>query len=188
MKKRIFITFFGLILSSYAFSQEFKAKVIVGAGASQIDGDGYGGYNQLGGILGFATSFPISEKINLQQEIVYYGRGSRKKVNVPISDDFTVLGLHYADLDLVFNYYASDKIIVNGGAGYGILMFDWTDASYQDPFRPDIFGFIGVGYLIQENIELNVRWQNSVRTFHKSINPFHSNSLNFTARFILGNN
>lgn len=186
MKKRFITTIIGLILVSMSFAQEFQAKMIVGAAASQIDGDKYGGYNHLGGVVGFATSFPISEKMAFQQEIVYYGRGSRKKNLVPASDKFTVLGMHYVDIDAVLNYYATDEIIVNGGLGYGNLITTYSDASFNDVFRADIFGFIGVGYLVKENIELNVRWQNSARSFHKFIFPFHSNSLNFTARFIIG--
>lgn len=186
MKKRFITTIIGLGLVGFSYAQEFQAKLILGAAVSQIDGDRYGGYNQLGGIAGFATSFPLSEKMAFQQEIVYYGRGSRVGNQEPASDKFTVLGMHYVDIDAVLNYYATEEVIVNGGVGYGNLIATYSDASFNDVFRADIFGFIGVGYLVKENIELNVRWQNSLRSFHKFIYPFHSNTLNFTARFIVG--
>jgi len=185
MNKRILITVIGVFIVLLSHAQEFKAKFIVGAAASQIDGDLYGGYNQLGGVLGFATSFPLSEKMAFQQEIVYYGRGSRKSVN-QAGEAFTFIGMHYVDLDAVLNYYATEELIVSGGLGYGNLIYERSDAAFEDVFRPDIFLFLGVGYLVKDNIELNVRWQNSVRSIHKFIFPFHSNTLNFTARFILG--
>lgn len=187
MNKRIFTTIIGLLLVSISFSQGFEAKFILGAAASQIDGDKYGGYNQVGGILGFATSFPVSDELAFQQEVSYYGRGSRKKGIAPASDVFTVLGMHYVDINGVL-IYELDDILIHGGAGYGVLVYERTDAftGGLDVYRPDLFILAGVGYKINEGIAVNARWQYSIRSMHRSIFPFHNNTLNCTFMFTIG--
>lgn len=178
-----------MLVLCVAQAQNFEAKLITGFTASQVDGDGYGGYNQPGGVFGGATNFYLSDEVSFQQEICYYGRGSRKGAKGAGTDAFSVLGLHYMDINGVLNVDI-DKLIVNGGLGYGILIYERTDAATGglSVYRPDKFIFAGVGYRLNDNIIGMARMQYSLLTFHKYIFPYHHNTINFSLRFKIGGN
>ena len=192
--KKIYITttLIMALISTFCNAQEFDAKFIIGAAASQIDGDGYGGYNQLGGILGFATSFPLTEEISFQQEISYYGRGSRRGINQAFTDVFSILGHHYIDINGVINYNFDD-FVFQGGLGSGFMIYEYSDAftGGTSKYRPDWFLLGGVGYKVSETVIANVRMQYSLFPFIKGAPYFnrfaffHNNSLNFSLHFLI---
>ena len=71
--KRTFITLILLVLTaltcSKTFSQPFNAGLIAGATISQVDGDTYYGYNQLGWTAGAYVNLPVSEHFAAQAEL-----------------------------------------------------------------------------------------------------------------------
>jgi len=75
---RRILTIFILFLAVNGFSQTFKSGLLFGVSAAQVEGDGYGGYNKAGVILGGFTNTEFSKKISLQFEIAYIGKGARK--------------------------------------------------------------------------------------------------------------
>ena len=51
-----------MLFSFIGKSQVFKSGLILGLSGSQVEGDGYGGYNKLGFIAGGFTNTNLSEK------------------------------------------------------------------------------------------------------------------------------
>lgn len=103
-----------LLISIATFSQEgahaakkskkgeFQGLVRAGITASQIYGDGFGGYDKLGFTTGIGTFTSISQNLKFQLEINYSTRGSRKPPN-PKKSDFTTYKIapHYIDIPLL---------------------------------------------------------------------------------------
>ena len=68
-------------MSSLSLSgQTFKAGLLAGLSGSQIEGDGYGGYNKLGFIAGGFSNVDLNEKWSTQIEIYFINKGSFKEM------------------------------------------------------------------------------------------------------------
>ena len=60
-------------------AQPFFGGVSAGLNVSQVDGDGFSGYNKAGLYAGFFVNTMIREKMGAQFEIRYSEKGSSKK-------------------------------------------------------------------------------------------------------------
>ena len=185
IKKTVITTLFTLFIT-LVDAQSFEAKIITGFAASQIDGDAIAGYNQLGGVLGFSTGFKLSDKIKFDQEIVYYGRGSRASAEQAFVAPFTKKGIHYVDFNGVINYSLDDKIELHGGLGYGVPFKINSDGYDQlSDYRGDFFWLIGVGYYLSDNVIGVARLQYSILSIDNR-DEAYNNSINLGLRFVLG--
>ena len=68
------IKFFFIVVLSFFFvqnidAQSFNGGVLAGAVTSQVNGDGYSGYHQLGWTAGAYVGLPIGENLTLQTEL-----------------------------------------------------------------------------------------------------------------------
>ncbi len=113
MKFLFTLLIFTLPFSSLA--QVFNAGVIAGISGSQVEGDGYGGYNKLGFIIGGFTNTSFSEKLSSQLEIYYINKGSKKNPQPDKGDvDAFSLNLNYVEVPISIRY-AHKKFIFEGG-------------------------------------------------------------------------
>lgn len=125
-----------LLLSSNLSSQgRFKAGVVGGINLSQIDGDNYAGYNKFGLTGGLRASTIITEKIQLDFEILFSQRGcvSDKFTGFNTTPHYFNIRLNYAEIPILFTYkwkkvkskkskkekYAYYKYSFSGGASVG---------------------------------------------------------------------
>lgn len=186
MIKKTVITILLIVFTTLVKAQSFEAKIITGFAASQIDGDALAGYSQLGGVFGFSTAFDLSDDIKFEQEIVYYGRGSRANADQAFVAPFTKKGIHYVDLNGIINYAIDDKINLQGGLGYGIPFYINSD-SYDklSDYGGDVFWLIGAGYYLTENIIGVARIQYSLLSIDKRDGAYN-NSINLGFRFVFG--
>ena len=77
MKNKIVIIF--VVLFSFSgLSQQFKPGLIAGINGSQVEGDGYAGYNKAGFVLGGMMRTRLKNFLSAQFEILYIGKGSKK--------------------------------------------------------------------------------------------------------------
>jgi len=125
-----------LVFSSNLFSQErFKAGVVGGINLSQIDGDNFFGYKKFGLVGGLRASTILTEKIQLDIEMLFSQRGAQsgefKGFNT--TPHYIDIRLNYAEVPILFTYkwkkvkskkskkekYAYYKYAFNGGISVG---------------------------------------------------------------------
>lgn len=116
----------------------FGGGVIAGANFSQVDGDGYGGYNALGGLGGLWLSrqFGLSNW-GLRVELSYVGKGSRsvglfggKQGVRATSYSFT---LHYLELPIYAEYVFLNQFAADVGIGASYLL-GWAERNAYGDF------------------------------------------------------
>jgi hypothetical protein len=159
-----------IVLSGFLSSsaQVFKTGVILGLNGSQVDGDGYGGYNKLGFIVGGFTNTNISEKWSTQFEIYFINKGSFKAAH-PDKGDYRMfnLNINYIEIPLSLRYKYHKFMLELGLYGSKFLSYHMEDefgerTINQYPFKSfDFGGFIGIYYQLNDHFIFNLRYKNS---------------------------
>ncbi|PCJ86780.1 MAG: hypothetical protein COA57_05555 [Flavobacteriales bacterium] len=163
------IIFFLFFLSIQSFSQSrFKAGFLAGLTTSQINGDGYAGFNKIGPIIGVFVNSDIKEKWQVQFEINYINKGSKDPPNHEIGKyNFTRINLHYIEVPVLAKYYWK-KFNFQLGVTLGTLAKErWTDANGKIPayinFKRYELGYLaGVSWEATKSLTLNWRYQSSL--------------------------
>ncbi|WP_020532300.1 outer membrane beta-barrel protein [Flexithrix dorotheae] len=177
--KRLIINTLSIVILVISFhqanSQSFGGQIIAGLNVSQIDGDDIGGFDKAGLLLGGAVTFPLSEKVQLQPEILYSQKGSRSRENEP----FFIWKLNYIDIPITVNYIFKEKYVFQGGLGGNYLLAANSDTGFgfQDETelfsKVDFTAHLGVDFLVFENLSLRVRWTNSLKNMAKEYYYFN---------------
>jgi hypothetical protein len=147
--------------------------LIIGANTSQITGDALQGFDKFSPNLGFLVSREFGKNVNVQFEMQYLGKGSRKNIGPKDSiQTFYVLRLHYAELPLMIRYRLKPKIELELGPSVGVLLgykeadlYGDLDGQYspKEKFtRIDYSGSFGGSWLINDSWTLNIRASNSI--------------------------
>ncbi len=109
MKKLIIILTLSLLSLfdfNKTFAQSFNAGLVAGGTFSQVDGDSYYGYHQLGFTAGAYVNLPMAEHFAAQMELKYSLLGARasvKEIEEFGYNDFN-LRLHYAEIPIMLRY------------------------------------------------------------------------------------
>ncbi len=108
MKKLTLILLLAISFLGYGIlqAQSFNAGLIAGATFSQVDGDSYAGYHQLGFTAGAYANLPLDDYFAVQMELKYSLLGahsSDKEVNEYYYPPYS-LRLHYAEIPLMLQY------------------------------------------------------------------------------------
>ncbi len=159
-----------LLLPSLSFGQYFKAGPIVGLAATQVDGDGYGGFNKAGvstGIFLQRTS-ANNQHLSFQFEMQFIQKGARKNAKPDKEEyDAFLLRLNYIELPL-FIQYRHKHLAAEIGPYAGMLMYDYMADELGIlprqgvPFKKyDIGGYLGFYYYFNEHFSVNWRSGNS---------------------------
>lgn len=158
-----------LLSSLFTNAQVFNAGVMVGISGSQVEGDGYGGYNKLGFIVGGFTNTEISEKLSTQLEIYFINKGS-KKIPHPDKNDFDAfdLNINYIEVPVSLRYHFNKFLFEGGLYASKFLSYSMSDEFGERntgdyPFKSfDFGGFLGINYKINNNFIFNLRSKNSL--------------------------
>jgi hypothetical protein len=115
-----------LVTSSLlAFSQrDFKGGILAGPVASQMSGDGLGGWDKVGFSAGAWVSMPLSDKMALNIAMKYITKGSRTKRDTLNFNTFAY-HLNYIDVPVLLSYRVLGRktsLDINVGPYVGILM------------------------------------------------------------------
>lgn len=195
MKKILLILI--LSFSLEAFTQEFNGGLLAGFTASQVDGDGYGGFDKTGFIAGVFVNRIFSYKYTGQMEIVFSQRGSKKNIN-PDKNDYEYYRMHllYIEVPLILKYSYSEVFSFSGGVSPGVLVNSTEEDEYSyirsNPFYKYSFSsIIGVEYKLSEKIILSLRETYSlypIRGYAENGRWWYSsgqfsNSLSFTVNY-----
>ena len=158
-----------------SFSQNFKSQVHGGINFSQVDGDKYAGYNQLGIYAGFSFFRVLKSNKNIGFEINYSSKGSRKKTS---ENDPSIFKLRinyvgipvYAEFKKVIKGY--DKLYIKAGLSGNILINSKTDFGFGWQKLPlnsfELSGIAGLRYLIDDKLSICVVHENSVLPIRKT--------------------
>lgn len=135
-----FVLTLGILILSDApvvAQQRFKAGLIAGFNAAQIDGDYSAGFNKIGLVAGIRGVTVFSPHIELSTEILYSQRGSRSKTSETdyIFGEPMKIQLNYVEVPVIFNY------------------LDWKSSKGDDEFYRTHFYFgLSYGRLISGSV------------------------------------
>lgn len=166
MKRLVLFSVF-IFLAVCANAQNFKSYFNLGINASQVDGDGMGGYNKVGIMGGMGITYKASEKpYSFQGELNYSRKGSRFN---PAKDPYFILRLNYIELPFFVNYHYKEKVTFYGGIYGSMLVNSTIDSSiygfgsYNAPKNDQgILG--GLSYKFSDKLELSGRFTYTVIT------------------------
>jgi hypothetical protein len=157
------------LLPLHLAAQQFRGGIIAGINGSQVDGDHYAGYNKLGIMAGFFVYRPVSEKLDIQLEIKYMGKGASKKTTKSDLVQYKSQ-LHYVEMPLLLHYKASRKLGIEAGLGFGYLFSyaekdEYGEIPIEDAAKFNAFelsSIIGLRYNIKPFLALNLRYSYSI--------------------------
>ncbi|KAA3650750.1 MAG: PorT family protein [Bacteroidetes bacterium] len=188
------------LLSQKPYAQSFNIGALAGINASQISGDNYSGFNKAGILLGMYSNTDVSEKINLQFEINYSQKGSRKNPDTENGDtEFFLLRLNYMEVPIMIRWKLN-RLKLEAGVYYSRLISEHIEDEIGvfsipenlNQFKNnDLGGLVGLNYHLSDHIIMNWRYSNSfipVRDFDSGASfrfnsgMFHS-YLSFNIRY-----
>lgn len=167
-----------------AQERRFNAGLIAGLNASQIDGDQLAGFNRIGVTAGIRGSAVLSERFDLNVEMLYSQRGSRPDIfNALLEPDINI-SLQYAEVPVYIGFYDWKKddyykVKVHAGVSYGRLIKASTLDAYvddqvdledlSDSFNSnDLSWIIGASIYFSKHFGMTLRY---TRFVNKLFNP-----------------
>ncbi len=159
----------------------FKASAVIGFTMSQIDGDGLLGYDKLGLTGGLKVAYPVSEKIDINLELLYSQRGSQSGF-LSSGIDIQKTHLDYFEIPVyasLKDWYIEDedyyRINIHAGLSYGYLM---NITSANGLFDDDIsqFNVNDISWIIGPSYSINPRWTFTARFTRSFGRLFKSNN------------
>lgn len=176
MRIKILASIMFVLFALSVNGQGFNAGILAGINASQVSGDGYGGFNKAGILLGFYTNLDVSQKINLQFEINYSEKGSRRNPKTSKGDtDFFLFRTNYVEIPVMARY-KKNRFTYEAGVYYGRLVKDYLEDE-NGPFeispqfnqlsKNDAGVLIGLNFNFTGNLIMNWRLSSSAITFRE---------------------
>lgn len=173
------LSFFSFCLFSQAESERlFRAGIVGGFNASQLDGDQFRGYSKLGAHAGLKVIYqlPAKPKVGLSTEMLFSMKGSSSDLNFSSSNNNQVkITLNYIEIPLLVSY-REWKMDFQAGFSYGRLIGSSTSiltTNYlEDDFRKgDMNVLFGTTYYFNENLGATFRYSRSfVNAVKKDVN------------------
>jgi hypothetical protein len=177
MKTKYLFTLIFLFLSFFVQAQYFNAGIKAGIVGSQVDGDGYGGYDKFGINGGLFVNYKISMLTSLQLEMEYIQKGSSHTPNVENGDyDDYKLHLGYIQLPVLFQYKLAPNFTAELGPAFGLLISHYEEwMTYEidyNPFRKFALSWVtGINYKISEEMNANFRFDYSLMAIRQQPAP-----------------
>ncbi len=98
------VLFFSFLLVAHSQSP-FQAGFSFGAITTQVDGDGYGGYDKSGIQAGMWVSRRFTDNLSYMLEIAYKPKGSKSSMKATVEDlNYYKLSLHYVEVPITLRY------------------------------------------------------------------------------------
>lgn len=177
-KGTAFICLFFFLITTNTFAQEkgFRGGILLGAVASQVDGDALSGFYKGGLQSGIFLTNRFGKKTGFQIEIKFIQKGSRT-ITFP-SDSaasanlytgrYYKLRLNYVEVPLLLNFYLKKKFMIETGLGFAYLFNAREDVDGYGFAVPapafkklDFPIYIGVSYFPFEKFHLDFRYSYS---------------------------
>jgi len=148
----------------------FRAGVILGFNATQIDGDDFGGFNKFGLNSGAIVHFMFSSRYSLSTSILYSQKGAKSSLNLKNSAIRREIILDYIDIPIQFNYHDKEIAVFSGGLAIGrvvrykqylndLPLHETEENPYYDW---SLSGVLNVTFLIKKQFGINLHFQYSI--------------------------
>lgn len=166
-----FFIFFNLCLLAQEDdnNSEFKAGLKAGLNTSQMDGDGYAGFNKINPQAGLFLNKRLKNQAKLQFELLYIQKGSRFAGD-PDNGIYTTyrIQMDYVEVPLLYQYEWR-KFLFEIGPGLGVLFNTKEEDSNglvpKSGFkwrRYEIDAMLGLNYFFNEKAFVNIRIHRSI--------------------------
>lgn len=157
-----------------AKAQSFDGGLLAGVVTSQIDGDGYGGFHQLGWTGGVFGRIPGEGPVSWQMELRYTLLGAHSDAK-EVENGMLPMDtrLHYAQLPLKLRYDLSnfnvngnplDFITLELGLSADFLIYGAQSADHEDLFENTSWLFFTVAGHLGVQFDLNEQWGINVQS------------------------
>ena len=206
--RKLYITIivvFSLITFNKSYAQSFNAGLIAGATFSQVDGDSYYGYHQLGWTAGAYVSLPFQEHFAFQMELKYSLLGAHSSTKEVLEYYYNPysLRLHYAEIPLMLRYdfghftvygKSLDFLSLEAGVSLDFRMKATEDVDTDFEVTTERWKFFsttfnaGLHFAITKHLGLGVRWMYSVipcRINYESPSYFYGHYYNKVWQFVV---
>ncbi len=172
--------------STLVMAQKFQGGALAGLVSSQIHGDGYAGFNNVGYNVGFFLNSDINEKWLWSFELSYLTKGSYDPPNARAGKFLTQrIRLSYVEAPLYIKYKYK-KFLFFGGMSLGVLVSDkqfknkvevsGLDRVFNTLNRLEGSHHLGAEYALSD--KMNIAWRHSM-----GFTPI-SNTLSFDPTFL----
>lgn len=175
-----------------AQEQRFKAGLVLGVNAAQINGDFSAGFNKLGLQGGLRGITIFTEKTHVALELLYSQRGSQTELVPDNSVEQRKIHLDYVEVPVIFIYKdwldeekGFYKIEFNGGLSYSRLLNVKIEDVDFDPFG-DLFNKNDFAFVLGAGFNLSEKWSLAFR-YNRSMNLlFNPEKNNINSKALLG--
>lgn len=161
MFRKAFIVLLFLGYSLISSPQNFNGGLLFGLSATQVDGDGHGGYNRAGLAAGVWVGRHILPEIAIRTELKFLQKGSYKQFVDDIGGviGFYSLRLNYIEMPYLLEYRFRENIIPFVGLSIGFL-WKANESTMEGPFpeedvaqfrKVEMAGTAGVEYKINKH-------------------------------------
>ena len=168
----------------------FRAGLVAGVNASQINGDDSAGYNKLGFRAGLRAVTILGDKSELNFDILFSQRGSANELNPNGTNIRFVIHTNYVEVPVVFvfkDWEESDyyRIHVFGGLSYARLINSRVEEfppifDEQDNFANDNIAIrLGASYYLNKNWGFSLSWSRSFLPLYDSSRLANNGMPNF---------
>ena len=154
----------------------FKAGVVVGMNAAQVDGDDIAGFNRIGLNAGVRAAAVFHEKMQMSMELLYSQKGSRGRVHPDFPQTFVNIRLDYAEVPIMFNYI-DWRIHFSAGFSYARLLNVLDEKGGIERIPPDFYRkddisiLFGVTYYATKNLGFNAGYTRALTNQIKKSAP-----------------
>lgn len=165
-------------MPTMAMAQSFNGGLIAGGVISQVNGDGYGGFHQIGFTGGGFINLPFGQCSAVQMELKYSMFGSHSSANEIVSPQTHFkLRLNYIELPVMYQYSLTKLRIGQQSLSFITLeiglsldyLFNYketeTDGSQNAQInwrKFSITGNAGVHFNLTHGLGINIRYMNSI--------------------------
>lgn len=166
-----------MTVSSHTFTQTFRAGIILGGNASQVNGDLIAGFDKLGLHTGLKVMADLKPKLEGSVELLWSERGSSAKVRA--LDPFKIK-LNYVEIPFVLAYkdwvrddYYKMRFEVGGSVARLIKGTVETTTGDLDPeefTETDFSMLVGTTFYSSENLAFSFRYTHSINWLANDIN------------------
>lgn len=157
-------------------AQAFGGQIFAGMSASQLNGDGLGGFDLPGARLGFSSFVHLNQALDLNLELALLQKGSRE---VPSdTSNFYRARLNMVEIPLIVTYRYNDLEFELGPAldilahsreeSQGIVLE--SDPAFK---RFSLAGIAGVSYRFSPNWHINFRTNYSITPVRSNEVPYN---------------
>ncbi len=154
-----------LMLSAQGFRGGFR----FGLTGTQVQGDMISGFDKAGLCGGFLVSFPLNEQSELEMELLFVQKGSRRN---PTKDSpfKYIMRLNYIEIPLLYRRKINKTLGFETGLSFGVLS-KTTDVEYdinglmpaRAPFESyEVAAHAGFTWFVNERGSFNLRYSHSV--------------------------